>query len=65
MLIGVAYNYIYDSDLKKTSELPIKIFTESGKFTNVHAKNIHWCMQGPYIGMYMPIRVKTSVSSKS
>ena len=48
-----------------TSELPVKIFTESGKFTNVHAKNIHWCMQGPYIGLYMPIRVKTSVSSQS
>ena len=47
-----------------TSELPVKIFTESGKFTNVHAKNIHWCMQGPYIGLYMPIRVKTSVSSQ-
>ena len=51
--------YIY------TSELPVKVFTESGKFTNVHAKNIHWCMQGPYIGLYMPIRVKTSVSSQS
>ena len=25
-----------------TSELPVKIFTDSGKFTNVHAKNIHW-----------------------
>ena len=23
------------------SELPLKIFTDSGKFTNVHAKNIH------------------------
>ena len=34
-----------------TSELPVKIFTDSGKFTNVHAKNIHWCMQGPYIGL--------------
>ena len=44
-----------------TSELPVKIFTDSGKFTNVHAKNIHWCMQGPYIGLYRPITVKTSV----
>ena len=51
--------------IRTTSELPVKIFTESGKFTNVHAKNIHWCMQGPYIGLYMPIRVKTSVSSQS
>ena len=51
--------YIY------TSELPVKIFTDSGKFTNVHAKNIHWCMQGPYIGLYSPITVKTSVSSQS
>ena len=48
-----------------TSELPVKIFTDSGKFTNVHAKNIHWCMQGPYIGLYRPITVKTSVSSQS
>ena len=46
-----------------TSELPVKIFTDSGKVTNVHAKNIHWCMQGPYIGLYRPITVKTSVSS--
>ena len=48
-----------------TSELPVKIFTDSGKFTNVHAKNIHWCMQGPYIGLYRPITVKTNVSSQS
>ena len=48
-----------------TSELPVKIFTDSGKFTNVHAKSIHWCMQGPYIGLYRPITVKTSVSSQS
>ena len=41
----------------------MKIFTDSGKFTNVHAKDIHWYMQGPYIGLYRPITVKTSVSS--
>ena len=43
----------------------MKTFTDSGKFTNVHAKNIHWCMQGPYIGLYRPITVKTSVYFQS